>query len=145
MNDTNTQAGPLYGGFKMIHAIPMTAGEASKKGYRIVNDGEPWTDPWPGYEVQYEDGYLSWSPADAFERAYDLIGQCIEGQEVHSSHLEILGFFQFEHLPPRLQEVSRPFTAMAWRIAHRSKNNLEAYVAIRKLLEAKDAAVRACL
>lgn len=24
----------------------------------------------PGYKVQYEDGYISWSPADVFERCY---------------------------------------------------------------------------
>lgn len=24
----------------------------------------------PGYQVVYEDGYISWSPADVFERAY---------------------------------------------------------------------------
>lgn len=126
----------------MVRAIPMTAGQAAEKGYRT---GDVKAVDESGYEVQYEDGYLSWSPGLVFDQAYDLIGQCIEGQEVHSSHLEILRFFQFEHLPPRLQEVSKPFTAMAWRIAHRSKNNLEAYVAIRKLLEAKDAAVRACL
>ena len=26
----------------------------------------------PGYKVKYEDGYISWSPKDAFEKAYKL-------------------------------------------------------------------------
>lgn len=32
-----------------------------------------------GYLVKYEDGYLSWSPADAFEKGYSLaVEQCPE-------------------------------------------------------------------
>ena len=27
----------------------------------------------PGYVVKYPDGYVSWSPADVFERAYRLL------------------------------------------------------------------------
>ena len=27
----------------------------------------------PGYKVRYEDGYVSWSPEETFERAYRLI------------------------------------------------------------------------
>ena len=27
----------------------------------------------PGYKVRYEDGYLSWSPKETFERAYRLV------------------------------------------------------------------------
>jgi len=29
----------------------------------------------PGYKVIYEDGYVSWSPADVFEKAYREIGK----------------------------------------------------------------------
>lgn len=34
--------------------------------------GQPWPDQEdePGYKVRYEDGYVSWSPKSAFERAY---------------------------------------------------------------------------
>lgn len=60
-------------------------------------------------------------------------------------HVEhVLKFFSFEHLPERLQAVSRPFAELA-RIIARNSNNPETTVALRKLLEAKDAAVRAVL
>lgn len=57
----------------------------------------------------------------------------------------ILQFFSFSHLPPHLQEVSRPFSEMADRIVSTLPRNPERTVALRKLLEAKDAAVRALL
>lgn len=54
----------------------------------------------------------------------------------------ILQFFAYEHLPEFLQEVSKPFSQMAERIMELPRNP-ERTVALRKLLEAKDAAVRA--
>jgi len=54
----------------------------------------------------------------------------------------ILQYFVYEHLPPNLQEVSRPFTDLASLIMELPRNP-ERTVALRKLLEAKDAAVRA--
>lgn len=56
----------------------------------------------------------------------------------------ILQFFKFEHLPPHLQEVSKPFAEQAERIMALPRNP-ERTVALRKLLESKDAAVRARL
>ncbi len=55
----------------------------------------------------------------------------------------ILQFFAFAHLPPALQEVSRPFGELAERIVTTLPRNPERTVALRKLLESKDAAVRA--
>lgn len=52
-------------------------------------------------------------------------------------------FFAFEHLPAHLQDVSRPFGELAQRIVDTLPRNPERTVALRKLLEAKDAAVRA--
>ena len=57
----------------------------------------------------------------------------------------ILRFFTFGHLPERLQTVSRPFCELAGEIAARAPDDPETLVALRKLLEAKDAAVRAAL
>ena len=57
----------------------------------------------------------------------------------------ILQFFAYEHLPPRLQDVSRPFGQLANDIAHNLPRNPERTVALRKLLEAKDAAVRSLI
>lgn len=54
-------------------------------------------------------------------------------------------FFAWEHLPPHLQEISRPFGELADRIVKTLPRNPERTVALRKLLEAKDAAVRAAL
>lgn len=57
----------------------------------------------------------------------------------------IMQFFAFEHLPEHLQAVSRPFSALATEIVTDLPRNPERTVALRKLLEAKDAAVRAAL
>lgn len=57
----------------------------------------------------------------------------------------ILQFFAYAHLPVHLQDVSRPFGEMAQRIVETLPRNPERTVALRKLLEAKDAAVRALL
>jgi hypothetical protein len=57
----------------------------------------------------------------------------------------ILQFFAYSHLPPFLQQVSQPFGVMAQTIVDTLPRNPERTVALRKLLEAKDAAVRAVL
>lgn len=54
----------------------------------------------------------------------------------------IIQFFKFDHLPPHLAEVSRPFCELAHGLLALPRNP-ERTVALRKLLEAKDAAVRA--
>jgi hypothetical protein len=55
----------------------------------------------------------------------------------------IMQFFAFAHLPAAMQDVSRPFGEMAARIIETVPRNPERIVALRKLLESKDAAVRA--
>jgi hypothetical protein len=55
----------------------------------------------------------------------------------------IMQFFAYEHLPVELQAVSKPFCIMAQEIVKELPRNPERTVALRKLLEAKDAAVRA--
>lgn len=57
----------------------------------------------------------------------------------------MLQFFVFEHLPAHLQDVSKPFAGLAQRIVDGLPSNPERTVALRKLLEAKDCAVRALL
>lgn len=57
----------------------------------------------------------------------------------------ILQFFNSDHLPPRLQKVVKPFCDMANNIVATLPRNPERTVALRKLLESKDAAVRAHL
>ena len=57
----------------------------------------------------------------------------------------ILHFFHYAHLPPKLQATSRNFFMLANNIIGTLPRNAERTVALRKLLEAKDAAVRANL
>ena len=53
-------------------------------------------------------------------------------------------FFSYEHLPVRLQEVSKRYTELA-DFTSKLPYKPERDVALRKLLEAKDAAVRSAL
>lgn len=53
-------------------------------------------------------------------------------------------FFSYSHLPANLQEISKPFADLA-AVVLTLPRNPERTVALRKLLEAKDAAVRAKL
>lgn len=57
----------------------------------------------------------------------------------------ILHFFHYAHLPAALQSASKPFCDLAEHIVTTLPRNPERTVALRKLLEAKDAAVRANL
>ena len=52
-------------------------------------------------------------------------------------------FFAYAHLPPHLQAVSKPFGDLAAHLVATLPRNPERTVALRKLLESKDAAVRA--
>lgn len=67
----------------------------------------------------------------------------MESATIVPDHIE--QFFAYEHLPSHLQEVSRPFGELAQMIVATLPRNPERTVALRKLLEAKDAAVRAKL
>lgn len=57
----------------------------------------------------------------------------------------MLKWFKFDHLPEHLKEVSSHFAELAKTIVSLCEPGPERTVALRKLLEAKDAAVRAKL
>lgn len=57
----------------------------------------------------------------------------------------ILHFFHYAHLPERLRATSRLFFILAAELIRSLPRNAERTVALRKLLEAKDCAVRANL
>lgn len=62
----------------------------------------------------------------------------------------ILKFFKYEHLPPILQEISKPFCTLAESMVDGVEadiffNRAEVAASLRKLLEAKDCAVRAAI
>lgn len=63
---------------------------------------------------------------------------------MHPATAAMMQFFAYEHLPPKLQAVSKPFGELAERVASKLEGP-EATVCLRKLLEAKDCAVRALL
>lgn len=58
-------------------------------------------------------------------------------------HDPIMQYFSYAHLPPNLQEVSKVFSDVANWVLLGSDYNPERVEALRKLLEAKDCAVRA--
>jgi len=66
-------------------------------------------------------------------------------EPVKESREPMLIFFGYTHLPAHLQEFSKPFAEMAQWIVDVLPRNPERTVALRKLLEAKDCAVRAQL
>ena len=63
---------------------------------------------------------------------------------MHPATAAILQYFTYEHLPPHLQSVSKPFAELAKVLAERL-DGPEVTVGLRKLLEAKDCMVRAAL
>lgn len=81
----------------------------------------------------------------------------VDNEHVDNEH--IMQFFAYEHLPAHLAEVSKPFSDLAHALVEGDNGpasgtvtfgsplprNPERTVALRKLLEAKDAAVRARL
>ena len=57
----------------------------------------------------------------------------------------MLQFFKYAHLPEKLQAVSKPFGLLAKQMVETLPRNPERTAGLRKLLEAKDCAVRALL
>lgn len=57
----------------------------------------------------------------------------------------LLQFFSYAHLPAHLQVVSKPFHDVAEEMEKTLPDNPEKTTAFRKLLEAKDCAVRSVL
>lgn len=61
-----------YIGVKQVEAKPMTRGEYNDyQGWTVPADENPADE---GYLVKYEDGYVSWSPIEVFNKAYNLVG-----------------------------------------------------------------------
>lgn len=65
--------------------------------------------------------------------------------ERHPGTLKLRGYFTYGHLPEHLQRVSRPFAELADTVTELLPDSPELTVCLRKLLEAKDCAVRAAL
>jgi hypothetical protein len=57
----------------------------------------------------------------------------------------ILKYFDYEHLPAHLQEISKPIGDLARQMDEALPDGAEKSAGLRKLLEAKDCLVRAKL
>jgi len=57
----------------------------------------------------------------------------------------IMKYFEYAHLPKRLQVVSKPFGELATQMNEALPDGPEKSAGLRKLLEAKDCMVRAAL
>lgn len=63
----------------------------------------------------------------------------------HPGVEELRAFFAYDHLPLHLAAVSRPFADLADEILAELPDSAELTAGLRKLLEAKDCAVRAAV
>lgn len=57
----------------------------------------------------------------------------------------LMQFFSYEHLPPKLQVVSKHFSDLARIVFNTCPDNPETTTSLRKILEAKDCAVRSTI
>jgi hypothetical protein len=64
---------------------------------------------------------------------------------MNPQHERLLSYFEFDHLPQRLAEVSKLFYGPAHALVQLNGDPAETSAGLRKLLEAKDCAVRAVL
>lgn len=76
----------------------------------------------------------------------DLTGLCgleyIQGEDMPSTTIK---YFSYEHLPEKLQAISKPLCDLAHLMEEMLPDGAEKSAGMRKLLEAKDAFVRAYL
>ncbi|MFF3511563.1 hypothetical protein [Streptomyces sp. NPDC002573] len=63
----------------------------------------------------------------------------------HPSTTHLLRYFEYSHLPERLQAFSAPFSELAHSVVGYLPDGPELTAGLRKLLEAKDCIVRAAV
>lgn len=78
-------------------------------------------------------------------RAIVTCPECYEKEHAVEEEDRMLKWFKFEHLPEHLKGVSAQFWNVACSVCAMVDPGPERTVALRKLLEAKDAAVRAAV
>jgi hypothetical protein len=104
--------------------------DVSGKLEALIGDGTTWT---PNPDMPSVELAGAADETAAITRVFDDSGD------------HVAQFFAYAHLPPHLRSVSRMFALLAVDIIQSCPRNPERTVALRKLLEAKDAAVRAAL
>lgn len=95
MNSVEAPDMPVFIGTKVIKACPMTRGEYNK--YRNWQQPANEDPNEAGYLIEYTDGgaanderhlgYITYSPADVFKRAYKLVGKWSFGQAIEAMKL----------------------------------------------------------
>lgn len=112
------------------------------EGYLVVTNeqGEPAVIPPEGADI-----------ADAPTAALMLCLQLEKEQHMTDEQKQavakerMLRHFTYDHLPDHLKAVSRPFCDLAHHVVRTLPASAERTVALRKLLEGKDCAVRAAI
>ena len=65
-----------------------------------------------------------------------------QAQLARAPYEDMLSFFDYKHLPEGLQGISMPFNKLANSLVDQLPHHPQKMIALQKLLEAKDAAVR---
>ena len=79
-----------FTGTKTVKACPMSLGEAEKVLRRTIDTSavEEDREKVEGYLVEYEDGYRSWSPKEAFEKAYRVSETHLDRMRIEISEVQ---------------------------------------------------------
>lgn len=107
-----------YIGIKRVKATPMLAKDAFDAGYLIGKSGPDDS----GYEVEYKNGYMSWSPAEPFEEAYQETSPedwdkpaVIEPQTVRVAVQSTLGMVGVKYIGNRESHIDNLYgTGLEW-------------------------------
>ena len=109
MHPDMQSSGVRYSGTKTLTAWPMTRGQYNSYRTWTPPEGEDQTTA--GYMVEYADGgkpndsrhtgYISWSPADVFERSYRAIGTFQDRVRAERADLaeKLTKLGEFKHSP----------------------------------------------
>ena len=78
---------------------------------------------------------------------HERITSIMESMECAQAVAELMTFFDFAHLPERLQFISKPFADIAFRLVAPDSacRGAQLELALQRLIEAKDAAIRSAL
>lgn len=143
---------PYPGDNQPAHPVFGTNPEQQKERAKL----QTVTAPGRGYTIAPEvraEGALAGKPApEATQQQADpeeIRKAIAEGRATPPLHVmmgePMLQWFDYAHLPPHLQHISMHFAGLAIWITETLPRNPERTVGLRKLLEAKDCALRAYL
>lgn len=120
---------PQYKSHKIVHALKIHNIDYDETGQAVITPEEDGYGPFPvdaeymgkhkprigGYYVVYEDGYKSWSPADAFEKGYT----AINGR----ADIAPCGYIHWEDLAKQLASVWWEVSKVGGTLQHGDLDN----------------------